>query len=350
MFVRGGGNPLKGFNYGLEFKAGTRIAVDLRQAGDARPRCAPWSPAQGYADAVIQQVAVQQRRLEPSRSQTTHARRRPAARPQEGAQHSASRSRLPARRHDWNISTVGATFGHEVITLVVQGDRHRPGPDPGLRLVALPVEVRGRRDRGRVPRPVRRHRHLLAHRARGDDRHHRRGAHHPGLLALRHGHRLRPHPRERAQDVARALRRHGQPLHLGDPDAVDQHHADDPACRWSACCSSAARPSRTSPSRCWSAWLSGAYSSIFVASPVLTLLKEREPQVPQARAQGRRDLVARLAGRCAHAAAPGCLDLPQPPSPVEVEPAHAALRLVQRMRPQSVGNGHLAPLQRPSAS
>ena len=35
--------------------------------------------------------------------------------------------------------------------------------------------------------------------------------------------------------------------------------------------------------------LSGAYSSIFVASPILTLLKEREPQFKKLKAQARAD-------------------------------------------------------------
>ena len=35
--------------------------------------------------------------------------------------------------------------------------------------------------------------------------------------------------------------------------------------------------------------LSGAYSSIFVASPILTLLKEREPQYKKLKAAARAD-------------------------------------------------------------
>ena len=60
-------------------------------------------------------------------------------------------------------------------------------------------------------------------------------------------------------------------------DAIAGDVASAPCCRSSRCCCSAARRSRTSPSRCWSASLSGAYSSIFIASPVLTHWKEREP-------------------------------------------------------------------------
>ena len=55
------------------------------------------------------------------------------------------------------------------------------------------------------------------------------------------------------QAAPHALRRHGQRVHLGDADAVDQHHVDRRCCRSCACSSSAAPRSRTSPSRCWSA-------------------------------------------------------------------------------------------------
>ena len=45
------------------------------------------------------------------------------------------------------------------------------------------------------------------------------------------------------------------------------------------------RRSRTSPSRCFVGIISGAYSTIFVASPVLTVLKEREPQYKKLKAR-----------------------------------------------------------------
>ena len=79
MFIRGGGNPAKGFNYGLEFKSGTRIAVTfVKPATTAQVRAVV--DGKGYTDAVIQQVQ---------------------------AKNGGS---------DWNINTVGATFSREVIT------------------------------------------------------------------------------------------------------------------------------------------------------------------------------------------------------------------------------------------
>ena len=36
LFVKGGGNPVNGLNYGLEFSEGTRISTVLRAVADAR--------------------------------------------------------------------------------------------------------------------------------------------------------------------------------------------------------------------------------------------------------------------------------------------------------------------------
>jgi len=54
LFVKGGGNPVKGLNYGLEFKEGTRISVAFEKQpsiADVRKTVS----AAGYADAQIQE-------------------------------------------------------------------------------------------------------------------------------------------------------------------------------------------------------------------------------------------------------------------------------------------------------
>ena len=129
----------------------------------------------------------------------------------------------------------------------------------------------------------------------GDDVDGRGAADHLGLLALRHDHRVRPHPRERAAHAARRLLADRQPLDERGADAIPGDVVLHAACRSSRCCSSAARRSRTSPSRCSSASISGAYSSIFIASPVLTHWKERERGL---RAPPRAHRRARAAARC----------------------------------------------------
>ena len=57
VFVQGGGDPRQGLNYGLEFKEGTRIAVAFDKpatVSDVRSVVA----GQGYADAQIQEVSA----------------------------------------------------------------------------------------------------------------------------------------------------------------------------------------------------------------------------------------------------------------------------------------------------
>ena len=55
LFARGGGNPVKGLNYGLEFKEGTRISVAFeKQPSLAEVR--QTMAAAGYADAQLQET------------------------------------------------------------------------------------------------------------------------------------------------------------------------------------------------------------------------------------------------------------------------------------------------------
>ena len=85
------------------------------------------------------------------------------------------------------------------------------------------------------------------------------------------------------------VRRHGQRVDLGDADAVAQHLVHHACCRSSACSSSAASTLKDFAFALLVGILSGAYSSIFVASPVLTILKEREPQYKKLKAAARAD-------------------------------------------------------------
>jgi len=110
LFVKGGGNPVKGLNYGLEFKEGTRIAVVFTKPaalGDVRAVVT----AQGHPDAVIQQVTnssgassfqIQTSTLTPTQQTDlqTALNQRFSIDPQGG----------------WNLSLVGATFGHQVVS------------------------------------------------------------------------------------------------------------------------------------------------------------------------------------------------------------------------------------------
>jgi SecD/SecF fusion protein len=110
LFAKGGGNPVKGLTYGLEFKEGTRIAVVFTKPAtlsDVRGVVA----AQGYPDAVIQQASggagkegfqIQTGTLTPAQQTAlqTALDKRFSIEPQSG----------------WNLSLVGATFGHQVVS------------------------------------------------------------------------------------------------------------------------------------------------------------------------------------------------------------------------------------------
>ncbi len=115
MFIRGGGNPASGFNYGLEFHPGTRIDDDLRQAGDHRPGARRRERA-GLQRRGHPAGPVHGRRLE--LPDLDHARSAPTSSSPSRAPSTSASTIAPTSTGgtDWNISTVGATFGHEVIT------------------------------------------------------------------------------------------------------------------------------------------------------------------------------------------------------------------------------------------
>ena len=56
LFVKGGGNPVDGLNYGLEFKEGTRIAVAFETRADPRRGPRDVVAEAGYSDAQIQET------------------------------------------------------------------------------------------------------------------------------------------------------------------------------------------------------------------------------------------------------------------------------------------------------
>ena len=111
------------------------------------------------------------------------------------------------------------------------------------------MEIRGAGADSADARPPDHGRRLRAVRVGGDDGDRRRPADDRRLLALRHDHRVRPHPRERAADAAGRVLADHQPLDERSADALAGDVAVDAAADPLRCCSSAARRSRTSPSR-----------------------------------------------------------------------------------------------------
>jgi len=107
LFVRGGGNPLHGLNYGLEFTSGTRIVATLDRpasTGDVRAIVT----AKGYPDAIIQQV----------NGGGAGNAYQISVKTIDQAQQTALRSAIDKAYgvRDWGSSFVGATFGREVIS------------------------------------------------------------------------------------------------------------------------------------------------------------------------------------------------------------------------------------------
>ncbi len=115
LFVKGGGNPVDGLNYGLEFKEGTRIAVAFEQQADLAEVRAAVADA-GWADAQIQQTPnVGGSGLEGFQIQT------PVLTPAEqedlkAALDDAFTLAAPGGTQVYSLETVGATFGRQVVS------------------------------------------------------------------------------------------------------------------------------------------------------------------------------------------------------------------------------------------
>ena len=115
MFVRGGGNPKHGLKYGLEFKTGTRISVAfVKPASISQVRQVV--AEQGYADAQIQQA----NQAGPARTATRSRRRRSAYRSRRRSRPLSSKAFGIATDSKgaevYSVQTVGPTFGAEVIS------------------------------------------------------------------------------------------------------------------------------------------------------------------------------------------------------------------------------------------
>jgi SecD/SecF fusion protein len=110
MFVRGDGVPWRGFNYGLEFRTGTRVQVAFSQTGITVADIRSAVTSAGYPDAVVQQVTlpggtsgfqVQVETLAPTQEQALKAKLSEAFN---------KKATITA----YEVQTVGPTFGKEI--------------------------------------------------------------------------------------------------------------------------------------------------------------------------------------------------------------------------------------------
>ena len=144
LFVKGGGNPVDGLNYGLEFKEGTRIAVAFEQPptlAEVRARSSR-GRLRRRADPADAERRRQRRGGLPDPDAGAHAGR--AGRTQGGARRASSASPTSAGTQIFSARDGGRDLRPPGRELVAQGRRAGPAPDPHLRHDPLPVEVRHR--------------------------------------------------------------------------------------------------------------------------------------------------------------------------------------------------------------
>jgi SecD/SecF fusion protein len=115
LFIKGAGNPVDGLNYGLEFKEGTRIAVAFEQSPGLSQVREVMAQA-GYPDAQIQQTAnVANSGQEGFQIQTEVL---------SAAQQADLKQTLDEKfgvasadgKEVWNLETVSASFGKQVVS------------------------------------------------------------------------------------------------------------------------------------------------------------------------------------------------------------------------------------------
>ncbi len=303
----------KGLNFGIDFKSGTRIQTAFVKPVSEK-QVAAVMKADGYGNAEVQTVQEQERRRH-GLSDLDRDAAPGKGREDQGGLRREVRQRLQRIRHaplvlDLDRADVRQNGRQQ------RGDRdHRlAARDLRVHRAAIRVEVR---DPGADRVDARSADHggrLFADRPGSDDGDGRGAVDDPGVFAVRHDHRVRSRARERAADAARRVLADRQPLDVGGADEIvgdELLHAAAGA-RAAAVRRGNAEELRL---RADGRVASGAYSSIFIASPVLTHWKEREGSY-----RGRRARIVRELGRVpAYATALGG-------EPVDVEPTQERKR------------------------
>ena len=115
LFVKGGGNPVDGLNYGLEFSEGTRVAVAFEQSPSLAEVRRVVADA-GYGDAQIQQTAnIANSGQTGFQIQTTVL-----SAEEQAALKAALDDKFKVATADgkdvWSLETVSASFGKQVIS------------------------------------------------------------------------------------------------------------------------------------------------------------------------------------------------------------------------------------------
>jgi SecD/SecF fusion protein len=115
LFIKGGGNPVDGLNYGLEFKEGTRISAAFEQ-NPALSQVRSVVSQAGYSDAQIQQSA----NIANSGKTGFQIQTAVLSSDQQAALKQALDSKFKLASVDgkevWSLETVSASFGKQVVS------------------------------------------------------------------------------------------------------------------------------------------------------------------------------------------------------------------------------------------
>ena len=212
-------------NLGIDFESGTRITAALAEDASAEEVRTALNDAgiDGIDSAEIQSVENEdfganviqmQAKIPPDQAPAVQdrAERRLRAR--------GRRPGLPERIRRTDLRPAG---GRER----GQGPHHVAARDLRVRGDQVRGQVRGAGADRALPRHPDHRRHLCADGAGGDERDRGCLPHHLGLLDVRHDHRVRPNPRERAAHAARGVLPDREPLDGRGPHAIAHHRPLD---------------------------------------------------------------------------------------------------------------------------
>ena len=283
-------SPSSGLNLGIDFEGGTQwqltgqgqsasVVGDVRDVVEAARAQGPEDPDRGR-----QARSGSSPRTLPSRGRSKITAALAEVR---GHRHATSRP--------CSVTRVGPTWGDKVSSKALTALIVFFFVIALLPLVPLRVADGARRDHRGDPRHHHHRRRLRGHRVRGHARDGRRVPHHSRVLAVRHRRRVRQdqgEPRAPRHRPRRHLLVDGEPLAQPGADALDQHVDRGAAPGGVAALrrqyAFGGLALRDFALALFVGLLTGAYSSIFVATPILAWLKEREPATARCASGDRR--------------------------------------------------------------
>ena len=283
-----GGLVGKGVNYGIEFEGGVeyQVAMPAGQATEAN--------VQKIRDAVAQEAdtknidAALSPTVNVSGDNNIRVQTEPLNTDDSADISSVIQKSVGVNSDAISSDSIGATWGAGRPAGAARPGR-LPGPGGAVHLGLLPgVEDVGGRDRRAGPRPAHHRRHLRAVRLRGHARDRHRHPDHPRFLALRHRRRVRQGPGEH-QEPRRTRQTYAEAANLAINQTLVRSINTSivallpvGALLYVGVCSLGSGALKDLALALFVGMAAGAYSSIFIATPLVVQLKEREPGVAPA--------------------------------------------------------------------